>query len=170
MRAAQRGGLNRDDAEDCAVEYKLILAQTSEEPPDLESPGVEDKTNQEIWWHVKTCVYRRNRARQVTVNIDQLVTVDPLGHSHVPKSPATGPEDLTVQKIYLETMLRIVDALPARRKWLWRRVEMEGVRVVDLQAETGRSASALYKELHVTRKLILDRLAASQITDGEFLI
>jgi DNA-directed RNA polymerase specialized sigma24 family protein len=48
--------------------------------------------------------------------------------------------------------MQIVGSLPARQKWLWCRIEVDGARIVDLQKETGRNANSLHAEIHAIRK------------------
>jgi hypothetical protein len=69
---ARNGGLNRDDAEDCAVEFEVMVFQSQTAPDDLDAPGALDNLRQQIWWHVKTCVYRRNKACRNLMGVTQV--------------------------------------------------------------------------------------------------
>ena len=121
LAAAHRAGLNHDDAEDCAVEFEVILL-TSGGPDDLDAPGTLDQLRQQIWWHVKTCVHRRNRVSRDVITIAQLAESAARGLAGEPVSPDPGPEDLAIQRAELAAMMRIVNCLSERQRWLWRRV------------------------------------------------
>jgi hypothetical protein len=163
--AARRAGLDRDDAEDCAVEYELALATVDHDPPDIRSPTVAERVKMEIWWHIKTCLRRRDRALRVKVSLDEPAVAAGIGLKAA--SPETGPEELALWRLQFEAVLCVIGSISAARIRLWRRVELDGAKVVDLARETGRSADSLYKELSRTRKQIRDRLAAMDLLNSD---
>jgi DNA-directed RNA polymerase specialized sigma24 family protein len=164
-RGGRLGGLSHDDAEDCAIEFQVMVLADGEGLDDLEAPGALDRLRQRLWWHIKTCVYRRNKLCHGLVRLALLEEAAASGLGGEPASPDPGPEEQAIRRAELAAISQFIDSLPARQRWLWYRVEVDQIRIVDLQGECGRSAGALYKELHQIRRLIRDRAAALHVID-----
>ena len=167
LKRARNAGLSYDDAEDCALEFQVMVLIDGEGMEDLDAPGALDQLRRRLWWHVKTCVHTRNKANQGLVYLAQLEEAAAAGFAREPVSPDRRPEELAIERVELDAIRRIVAALPERKRWLLRRVEVDNARIVDLEAECGRTAGAIYKDLHLIRRLVRERLSAFDIADDD---
>lgn len=164
LTSALHVGLDVNDAEDCARDFTTQRASRGYAAPD-QGNGADSLSplRAAAWWHVRRWKFRWSQSHVDCVYLAELSASMQSGGVKEPVSPSPGPEELAIRAAMRESVLLIVDSLPERRRRLWYRVVIDGVRIADVSAETGRSANALYIEMGRIRDVIRAALAAEEV-------
>jgi len=126
-RLARAHGLNDQDAEDCAKAFWTCRCCLRVSARMCERNGVQDRpASRALEWYVRQWV----RDRTVWV-----------------KEMTPDGERLVLCNVDPEAIVRVVSTLTPSSQWLWRRVEVDGVKLKDLAEEVGVTATDLNRHL-----------------------
>jgi len=146
-----------DYAADCSSEFvadKLVVWCSQDYDADL---GSEHELRREAEAFARRYAYRRRRRRRK----EQLQCETPNLETMASREP--GPEEIVQRAALLGRLLRPLSQLSPERRFLFVRRILDEMRLVDIEAQTGRSANVLCK----TVGRILDRLR--RYLEGEAL-
>ena len=78
-----------------------------------------------------------------------------------------GPEEIVIQAEFFRRFLRSIDGLEPQQQALWARHFLDGVKLVELQEELGRTETALWQAVCRMRKRLPLLLAGHGLTPNE---
>ena len=145
---ARRVGLPREDAQDCAQEFRVHLLRTP-------WPGSDASAWLHRCAHNYACNYLRGLMRRQTAEqkYSEHVTGTRPG-ANIPMVRLPGPRTLTLRKVFWEQLVRTLRQFTPEQRSLFTQYHLRHQNLADIAAQTGRSVHALQQSLyHLHRRL-----------------
>lgn len=145
---ARRIGLAREDAQDCAQEFRVHLLRTA-------LPSAPSSSWLHRCAHNYACNYLRGliRRRSTEQRYREHVTGAPQGGS-VTMIRIPGPRTLTLRKVFWEQLVATLRQFTPEQRSLFTRHHLRQHSLAAIAAETGRTVHALQQSLyHLHRRL-----------------
>jgi RNA polymerase sigma factor (sigma-70 family) len=150
-RHARQIGLSREDAQDCAMDFRLHLHNSSHSHPD------------NLAWlhrcaHNYACNYLRTQVRRSSRERNWVESsTGPLQRpTDVPQPP--GPRTLTLRKQLWEQLIRLLHQYTPAQQELFVRYHLRRQSIPELSRRTGRTPHALRQSLSQMHHRLADQL------------
>lgn len=161
-------GLQCDDAEDCMRDFVVMKLQQPQNPFE-EAHALEGRERllSSAQQHARQYYYRCRSLHRREVSLEEMKAQQASSRRHELVCPSPGPEALVIQAELLDRLLGAIDGLLPAQQQLWVRYAVDGVALVDLQEELGRTDVALWQALARIRKRLQKVLEGEGITPVE---
>jgi len=168
LTCAGRAGLKGDYAEDCAQDFvKKKLYQRQDPMQEAQGAEAMDRLRQQARRFAQERAFQLFHTQRKQQSLEELQEQEAKGFRRALVSPDPGPEEIVLQAEFFYCLLSAIEGLLPQQQALWTRHFLEGVRLVDLQEELGRTESALWQALCRLRKSLRRLLAGEGMTPEE---
>lgn len=160
MRAAAKPmSLDINDLGDCMQDYEAKrIAQIRSPPENWDTTALLASLKRDIIWHMRAWVRNQRRSKRRLESLEQLELDVKGGKANEPASAVPGPEQLALNSVAETNLAAAEECLTFEQRRLWDRHVGDGVRLVDLQQEFGKTANALRQMMHTSRLKLRERL------------